>query len=70
MEYHAESVKHILEGKKAYEFISYPRDLINKKDDNEFKINIAIFDDLADNLALAEPMKDLGTITVTFGNDN
>ena len=67
---HAESVKHIPEGKKAYEFISYPRDLINKKGKNEFKINIAIFDDLADNLALAEPMKDLGTITVTFGNDN
>ena len=67
---YAESIASVLKGKKAYEYIAYPKDKVEKGGQNEFEIKFAIFDDSSDNVALAEPMKDLGTITVTFGNDN
>ena len=46
--------------------IAYPRDKAEKGGQNEFEIKFAIFDDSSDNVALAEPMKDLGTIKVVL----
>ena len=63
---YAESRECVLEGKKAYLFIAYPRNAVEKGEQYEFEIKFAIFDDLSDNLALAEPIKDLGTVKVVL----
>ena len=46
--------------------IAYPRNAVEKGEQNEFEIKFAIFDDSSDNVALAEPIKDLGTVKVVL----